>query len=254
MQRRQYGQAPLPAAGALGLAGRIERVPQTDGWRLEWDYPVQIGSFLSWTLYDFRRGCRRGAVVLCRCSSGTLRTGSGPGTGVLPVGGTAGICKRELFGPEDEAHEGHQGVGESGQGLGIPDGLAPQQPVGDYGDPVEEVQQDGCGAGDGRLRPLALGFHAQVSVDLLAGDLHLPALQARGEDGGRAPVGVGAEPGLRFPASVQVAQEQLVQGDRGLARHAGRGGAGRTTSRRNRVRKIMGGVMPWQAASSRRVA
>ena len=53
----------------------------------------------------------------------------------------------------------------------------------------------GGGAGDGRRRPRAPSFHAQVGVHLLERGLHLPVLQVRGEDGGRGPVGVGAEQG-----------------------------------------------------------
>ncbi len=57
-----------------------------------------------------------------------------------------------------------------------------------------------------------------MGAHLLEGDLHLPALQVGGEDGGRGPVGVGAEQGLGLPASARVAQEQPAQGHGGLAR------------------------------------
>ena len=56
-------------------------------------------------------------------------------------------------------------------------GLAPQQGVGDYGDPAEEAQQDGRGADVGRDRPLPLGLAAQMGTHGLEDDLHLPAVQ-----------------------------------------------------------------------------
>ena len=133
-------------------------------------------------------------------------------------------------GPEGVA-DTSQDVGEGGDGLGIPGGSAgtqatlPTQAVGDQ-EPAEEAQQDRGGAGNGRRRPLALGFHAQMGAHLLEGDLHLPALQVGGEDGGRGPVGVGAEQGLGFAAPGRVAQEQPAQGDGGLARVVPEGRAG----------------------------
>ena len=47
--------------------------------------------------------------------------------------------------------------------------------VSGQGGPGEEPQQDGCGAGDGQIGPLALGFHAQVGSHLLESNFQLPA-------------------------------------------------------------------------------
>ena len=116
------------------------------------------------------------------------------------MSGVAG-GKRQGLSPEEVADAG-QDVGEGGDGLGIPGGLAgtegmlPAQVVGDQDEPAEETEQDRGGAGNGGCRPLALGFDAQMGADLLEGNLHLPALQVGGEDGLGAPVGVGAEQGL----------------------------------------------------------
>ena len=43
------------------------------------------------------------------------------------------------------------------------------QGEGGQGGPGEEAQQDGRGASDGQVGPLALGFHAQMGVRLLEG-------------------------------------------------------------------------------------
>ena len=52
--------------------------------------------------------------------------------------------------------------------------LLPQQ-VSRRGDPGEEPQQYGRGAGDGQVGLLALGLHAQMGPHLLKGDPQLPA-------------------------------------------------------------------------------
>ena len=52
--------------------------------------------------------------------------------------------------------------------------LLPQQ-MGRQGGPREEPHQDRRSTGNGQVRPLALGLHAQVSPHLLKGDLQLPA-------------------------------------------------------------------------------
>ena len=172
----------------------------------------------------------RGRVSGRVAEGGQQRRGRWLGT-FLDVGGGRGQAKKGEPGPEDVADAG-QDIGEGGHGLDVPGGSAgtqatlPAQTVGDQDEPTEEAQQDRGGAGDGGRRPLALGFHAQVGAHLLEGDLHLPALQVRGEDGGRGPVGVGAEQGLGFAASARVAQEQPAQGDGGLARVVPEGRAG----------------------------
>ena len=42
---------------------------------------------------------------------------------------------------------------------------------------AEQAKERGGGSGDGSFRPLALGFHAQVSPQLLKGHLDLPPQQ-----------------------------------------------------------------------------
>ena len=82
-------------------------------------------------------------------------------------------CRRTLRRqPQVAPHQGN-GLHEGRRRLVIPSGLALGhgvsflQRVGGQSDPGEDSQQDGRGAGDGQVGPLALGFHAQVGPHLL---------------------------------------------------------------------------------------
>ncbi len=70
------------------------------------------------------------------------------------------------------------------------------QDVGGQGGPGEEAQEDGRGASDGEVRPLALGLHSQVGPHLLESDLQLPTQHKPLEDLGRDCRWVGAEQSL----------------------------------------------------------
>ena len=74
----------------------------------------------------------------------------------------------------DGVHEGWRRLVVLG-GFTLGDGMMFLQGVGGQGGPGEETQQDGRGAGDGQVRPLALGLHAQMGPDLMEGDFQLPA-------------------------------------------------------------------------------
>jgi len=85
-----------------------------------------------------------------------------------------------LCGPEFFA-DGGGFVGEGDGGLGIPSG-APGQDEGACGQAAgperherEQGEQARGGAGDGEVRPLALGFDAGVAADCCEGDLDGPA-------------------------------------------------------------------------------
>ena len=57
---------------------------------------------------------------------------------------------------------------------------------------AEQAKERGGGSGDGSFRPLALGFQAQVSPQLLKGHLDLPAQQIPLQYPQRFRLGVGA--------------------------------------------------------------
>ena len=73
------------------------------------------------------------------------------------------------------------------------DGMMFLQSVGGQGGPGEETKQDGGGAGDGEVGPLALGLHAQMGARfleepapyLIRGDLQLPTQDKPLQDPGR---------------------------------------------------------------------
>ncbi len=62
---------------------------------------------------------------------------------------------------------------------GLGDGMMLLQRVGGQGGPGEEAQQDGRGASDGQVGPLAFGFRAQMSARFLKGDFPPEADQRR---------------------------------------------------------------------------
>ena len=91
------------------------------------------------------------------------------------------------------------------------------QRMGGYGGPGKEAQQSRRGAGNGQVRPLALGLHAQVGPHLLKGDLQLPAQDKPFQDLGRVRRRVGAEQGLGVEDALRVADQHPAQEYRRLA-------------------------------------
>ena len=64
-----------------------------------------------------------------------------------------------------------------------PHSFAPRpEPAGQEGDGGEQREQARGGASDGEVRPLPLGFDAEVGTGLLEGDLQLPALDEPTQD------------------------------------------------------------------------
>ena len=72
--------------------------------------------------------------------------------------------------------------------------------------------------GNGQVRPLALGLHAQVSPHLLKGDLQLPAQDKPFQDPRRVRRRIGAEQGLGSEFALWVPDQDPAQGHRRLAR------------------------------------
>ena len=75
----------------------------------------------------------------------------------------------------------------------------------------------GVVAGDGPVRPLALGLHAQVAPDLLKGNFQLPAQDKPFQDLGRVRCRVGAQQGLGVEGALGVADQHPANEDRRLA-------------------------------------
>jgi len=75
-----------------------------------------------------------------------------------------------------------QGIGKGRQGFGVPGRLAcgdrmtgQVKRMSHQGNPRKQPQQQWCRAGNRFVRPLALGFNAEMPPDLLKGDFNLPA-------------------------------------------------------------------------------
>ena len=115
----------------------------------------------------------------------------------------------------------------------------------------EEPQQDGRGAGDGQIGPLALGLHAQVGTHLLKepapylirGDLQLPAQDKPFQDLGRVRRWVGAQQGLGGEGALGIADQHPANEDGRLA-----GAVPDCRLRREFHRAggaVMGTIQPW---------
>ena len=89
--------------------------------------------------------------------------------------------------------------------------LLPQQ-VSRQGDPGEEPHDGWRCTGNGSVRSLALGLHAQVSPRLLKGELQLPAQDKPFQDLGRVRRWVGTEQGLCGVSPVGVPDQYPAQG------------------------------------------
>jgi hypothetical protein len=74
-------------------------------------------------------------------------------------------------------------------------------------DEGEQSEQGRGGAGDGEIRPLALGLDAEMFAGLLEGGRHGPAVDIPSEDVLRLGVKVGAQEGLRLAGAGGVAHQ-----------------------------------------------
>ena len=116
----------------------------------------------------------------------------------------------------DSVHEGRRRLVVPGCGA-LGHGVPLLQRVGGQGDPGEEPQQDGRGAGDGQVRPLALGLHAQVGPHLLKGALQLPKQDKPLEDLGRIRRRIGTEQSLGVEGALVVSDQHPANEDGRLA-------------------------------------
>ena len=117
----------------------------------------------------------------------------------------------------DGVHEGRRRLVVPG-GPALGHGVPFLQRVSGQCGPGKETQQDGRGAGDGLVRPLALGLHAQVGPRLPEGDLQLPAQHKPLQDLGRVRRRVGTEQGLRGEDALGVSDQHPANEHGGLAR------------------------------------
>ena len=100
------------------------------------------------------------------------------------------------------------------------------QSVGGQSGPREEAQQDGSGAGDGQVGPLALGFNAQMGSSFLEGDLQLPTQDKPFQDLGRVSRRVGGQQSLGIEGTFGVSDQHPADGHRRFARAVPDGGLG----------------------------
>jgi hypothetical protein len=77
--------------------------------------------------------------------------------------------------------------------------------MGQEGDQRKQAEQGRSGAGNGRIRPLALGFHAQMGAHLMKGDFHPPAADEPGQDLERHQVEIGRQHGLGLETAQRIA-------------------------------------------------
>src|SRR4051794_22216425 len=98
------------------------------------------------------------------------------------------LGRDETLFPPDLAADSGERVGEGWALLAIPSSrrdrqtLLEAEPGGQERDQGEQSKQAGRGAGDGQVRPLALGLNAEVVTHVPEGDFHLPALDEPGQD------------------------------------------------------------------------
>ena len=81
-------------------------------------------------------------------------------------------------------------------------------------DPGEKTQQQRSGTGNRFVRPLALGFHAQVAAGFFQGDFHLPALYKPANNIHSTLFWIGAKQGKRSIVPLRVADQNPADGHR----------------------------------------
>jgi hypothetical protein len=124
--------------------------------------------------------------------------------------------------PEMPTNQG-QTVREGWLGFVIPcryrhrDLLVLAQLQGQHGHQREQCQQDGNGAGDGLVRPLALGFQPEVRAGLFKGHLHRPAHHDPLQDLHGHGLQVGTEKRLHPQLPLRVAHDDKANRHRGQA-------------------------------------
>jgi hypothetical protein len=85
--------------------------------------------------------------------------------------------------------------------------------MGRQGDPGKKAKEDWGSAGNGQVRPLALGLYPQVGADLLESDLQLPAQNEPLDNLNWCYVGISAQKGLRLKFRQWVSNQDPPDGD-----------------------------------------
>ncbi len=120
--------------------------------------------------------------------------------------------ERNLMGPDFAANCG-DGIAEGGDCFRVPSGRSGfelsrfGEIVGPERNERKQAEQRRSGSKDCLVRPLALGFDAEVSTRFLERDFDLPAADEPGEDVLRTGIEIGCEEGLRLELSCWIAHE-----------------------------------------------
>ena len=84
-------------------------------------------------------------------------------------------------------------------------------------DPRKQAQEQWGGAGNGFIRPLTLGFHAQMTARFFKGDFQLPALDKLGDNECGVRRRVSREQGERGVLAQWIADQHPTDRQRGFA-------------------------------------
>jgi hypothetical protein len=112
-----------------------------------------------------------------------------------------------------------QRIRKSGESFGIPGRLTTRQRLtleqlmSKDGDQRKESEKCGGGAQDGKVGPLSLRLHSQMSSDLVKGDFHLPPQNEPFQDGLVLSLLIGTQKRLGIEQSLRVSDEHPPDGD-----------------------------------------
>src|SRR5260221_7594067 len=89
-----------------------------------------------------------------------------------------------------------------------------EQVVCQEGDEGKQAHQNRCGALNGFVGPLALGFNAQMFPDMTKSGFHLPTAFEEDQDAEGVKGGLGGEQGLRLEFASDIPNEDKANGYR----------------------------------------
>ena len=133
------------------------------------------------------------------------------------VGVVLGHLKSQIS-PQGAAHQGKR-IGKGGERFRIPGGstdsalMMGQQVMSQEGNQGKQAQQDGRGTNDGLVRPLPLGFDAQMLAHMAKGGFHLPTLHKEGQDLLRRERHIGRQQGLGVELASHIADQDITDGN-----------------------------------------
>lgn len=132
-----------------------------------------------------------------------------------------GYLKSQI-GPQALANQSYR-IGKGGQGFGIPcrrangQALLGQEGMSKHGNERKQAQESGCGTRNGLIRPLALGFDAEMLTDMAQGGFHLPTALEEDQDVERVKAWVSGQERLRVKLARHIADESEANRHRGLS-------------------------------------